>query len=165
MDYSDKPGSVYSQHGYYLNKQKDSRDPRLAFYEDLDLDVRVWLAAGDLIIIGLDANEHVRQGTTTQYMDKWGLKDVHKCAHPSLSPVATQNTNQNSVPVDGLWCSPGLPITAAGMTGFGDLNINNVDHRMQWVDIPHKFLFGFNPPSLPQVTPNRLNLRNPEVNA
>jgi hypothetical protein len=96
-------------------------------------------------------------------MDKWGLKDVHECAHPSLNPVATQNTNQNNIPVDGLWCSPGLPITAAGMTGFGDLNIDNVDHRMLWVDIPHEFLFGFNPPSLLQVTPNRLNLRNPNV--
>jgi hypothetical protein len=166
MDYSDKPGSVYSQHEYYLNKKKDSRDPRLAFYEDLDLDVRVWLAAGDLIIIGLDANENVRQGTTAQYMDKWGLKDVHECTHPHLSPVATQNTNHNNIPVDVLWCSPGLPITAAGMTGFGALSIDSVDHRMLWVDIPHEFLFGFNPPpSLPQVTPNRLNLRNPKVTA
>jgi hypothetical protein len=163
VDYSDKPNSVFSQHERYCAKKKDECDPRRAFYEDLDYDMQVWLAAGNLIVLGLDANEHVWQGTTLEFIDKWGLVDVHTDRHSHLSTVATQDTNKNSVPVDGLWCLPGLPITAAGMTGFGELKINNADHRMVWVDIPNEFLFGFCPPSLPTITPNRLNLKNPKV--
>jgi hypothetical protein len=125
--------------------------------------MHVWLAAGNLIVLGLDANEHVRQGTTLEFIDKWGLVDVHADRHSHLSPVATQDTNKNSVPVDGLGCSSGLPITAAGMTGFGEIKINNADHRMLWADLPNEFLFGFCPPSLPTITPNRLNLKNPKV--
>jgi hypothetical protein len=163
VDYSDKPNSVYSQHERHFATKKDGRDPRQAFFEDLDHDMLVWLASGDLIVLGLDANEHVRQGTTVEFINKWGLVDVHADRHSHLPPVATQDTNQNSVPVNGLWCSPGLPITAAGMTGFGEIKINNADHRMLWVDLPNAFLFGFCPPSLPTITPNRLNLRNPKV--
>jgi hypothetical protein len=161
VDYSDKPGSVYSQHERHLLKNKDDRDPRLAFYEDLDLDIQVWLAAGDLLILGLDANENVRDGTTLQYIQKWGLQDVHSTRHPTLPPCPTHAKNTNNIPVDGLWCSPALPITAAGMSGFGDIQIDNADHRLLWVDLPNEFLFGFNPPSLPTQIHNRLNLKNP----
>jgi hypothetical protein len=45
-----------------LQTQKDDRDPRPAVFEDLDHDMHVWLAAGNLIILGLGANEHIRQG-------------------------------------------------------------------------------------------------------
>jgi hypothetical protein len=161
--YSDKPNYVYSQHERYFATQKDDRDPRRAFFEDLDHDMHVWLVAGNLIVLGLDANEHVRQGTTLKFINRWGLVDVHADRHSHLYPVATQDTNKHSVPVDGLWCSPGLPITAAGMTGFGEIKINNADHRMLWVDLPNEFLFGFCPPSLPTITPSRLNLHNPKV--
>jgi hypothetical protein len=165
VDYSDsdKPNSVYSQHERHFATKKDGRDPRQAFFEDLDHDMLVWLASGDLIALGLDANEHVRRDTTVKFINKWGLVDVHADQHSHLPPVATQDTNQNSIPVDKLWCSPGLPITAASMTGFGEIQINNADHRMLWVDLPNDFLFGFCPPPLPTITPNRLNLRNPKV--
>jgi hypothetical protein len=60
VDYSDKPNSVYSQHERHFATKKDKRDPRLAFYEDLDQAMLVWLDSGNLIVLGLlDANEHV----------------------------------------------------------------------------------------------------------
>lgn len=142
-DYSDNAGTVYSQHEQYLHEQNDLRDPRHAFFEDLDTAILPWIAQGDIIILGLDANEFVRQGLPAFYADKWGLVDAHAQQHPTLPLAATHDTNLKNEPVDGLWISPGIHCHRVGMTGFGEIDISDADHRLLWINVPDTYLYGF----------------------
>ena len=51
--------SVSQQHSRSFN---DKRHPRTAILEDLAASMTVWKALGDHLILGMDANEDVRQG-------------------------------------------------------------------------------------------------------
>ena len=123
-DRSNRPHTVFSQHEYYFNTidtPPPHRNPRTAFYEDLDVAIQKWLEEGDLIILGLDANEDIHSGETMHWINTWGLTDVMRTTHPDTIRVATCNKNYRNVPIDGIWCSPGLQVEAAGMTGFGEI--------------------------------------------
>jgi hypothetical protein len=56
-DQSDRPGTVYSQQERHLRSIRDTRDPRRAFIKDLERQLEHWMEDGNLIIIGLDAND------------------------------------------------------------------------------------------------------------
>jgi hypothetical protein len=59
-DSNDRPGTVFSQQERHLRSQNDDRVPRRAFIKDLEAQLDLWMTAGNLIIIGLDANDNVR---------------------------------------------------------------------------------------------------------
>ena len=108
-DSSNRPHTVYSQHEYYFHEiaePKRPRNPREAFYEDLNVWIKRWIEEGDSIILGLDANEDIHTGTTLEWITSWGLRDAMKTSHPQLGRVATCNKNGRNVPIDGIWCSP-----------------------------------------------------------
>ena len=50
-DYTDRPGSVYSQQERSLREREDDRNPRKAFTQDLAKDLDAWTTAGNLIIL------------------------------------------------------------------------------------------------------------------
>jgi hypothetical protein len=58
-NYSDRPGSVYSQQERQLRSIHDDRDPRRAFIKDLEAQLETWMIAGNLTIICMDANDNV----------------------------------------------------------------------------------------------------------
>lgn len=161
-DTSAKITSVFSQHEHYFNKVAEPlgyREPRLAFFEDLDQQVHKWVAAGDQIVIGMDANEDLNDAPQ-EWTSKWGLVNIMQSTHPQLPRVATCMSNKKDVPIDGIWTSPGLTVRSAGMTGFGELYAES-DHRLLWVDIDVHSLFGF-PTPLPDKRPvDSLPLRDP----
>ena len=164
-DTSNRPFTVFSQQEYYYNHIDNSngyRNPRVAFYEDLDAEMRSWLEAGDHIILGLDANEDIHAGLTREWTTRWGLVDGLQRLHPTLQRVATCNKNLSNVPIDGLWVSPSLNVLAAGMSGFGELYPDS-DHRLLWVDIHVQSLFGFLTP-LPEKRPSEsLPIKDPRA--
>ena len=103
------------------------------------------MAAGDQIILGLDANEDINGATIRDWIGSWGLVDAVTQTHPTLEPVATCNKNRTNIPIDGIWISPSLRVKAAGMTGFGEV-FSDTDPRMLWMDINVESLFGFHAP-------------------
>jgi hypothetical protein len=117
---------------------ENDNDPQESSKEEIGLVGKVtamqaWLEAGDLIILGMDDNENVRAGTPAEYANKWGLVDAHRRQFPALAPVGTQDTNLAGIPVDGLWISPGLECSQAGMTGLGEIAIDRAYHRLLWI--------------------------------
>jgi hypothetical protein len=56
-DTQDKTGSVYSQPERHLQHIKDDRNSRRAFIKDLEKSIDQWMEDGNLLIIGLDAND------------------------------------------------------------------------------------------------------------
>jgi hypothetical protein len=61
-DSTDRAGSVFSQQERYLRHIKDDRNPRRAFNQDLGKAIENWMSEGNLIVIGLDANNNVCTG-------------------------------------------------------------------------------------------------------
>ena len=118
-DYTDRPGSVYSQQERSLREREDDRNPRKAFTQDLATDLDAWTSAGNLIIIGMDANDNVRNGEVNTMLRNRGFVEVHAARHPQLPTASTCNKNTRNIPVDGIWASPSLDCLAAGYYGYG----------------------------------------------
>jgi hypothetical protein len=156
---------VYSQHEFYFNQvaiPNRHRNPRAAFFEDLNSSIVEWMAAGEQIILGLDANEDIHSNAIQEWTRAWGLIDGLKQTHPNLDRVATCNKNSNNVPIDGIWISPSLHLQGAGMTGFGELYPDS-DHRILWVDIHLESLFGFHSPLPARRPTDSLPIRDPRA--
>ena len=143
--------------------QDDDRTARTAFLEDLDLEIRSWLAMGDSIILGLDANENVRTGDIHRYIQQWGLVDAHFSTHPNEATVATCSKNRSDIPIDGIWTSAAIDILAAGYSGFGEYAIGNADHRLLWIDVTAHSCLGLQPPTPAYRQPRRLTLQDPRI--
>ncbi len=120
------------------------------------------MAAGEQIILGLDANEDIHSNAIQEWTRAWGLIDGLKQTHPNLDRVATCNKNSNNVPIDGIWISPSLHLQGAGMTGFGELYPDS-DHRILWVDIHLESLFGFHSPLPARRPTDSLPIRDPRA--
>jgi hypothetical protein len=110
--------------------RKDDRNPRRAFIEDLGEQVDLWITEGNLLLIGLDANDNVRTGDVNAMLHIKGLTDVHAAKHPRLQTVTTSNKNQRGTPVDGIRVSTALECSGAGYCGFGELVIGKTDHDL-----------------------------------
>jgi hypothetical protein len=128
-DSSNKTATVFSQHAQYFYDQGNQRNPRQAFLEDLAAQITKWKAEGNLIILRIDLNNNAWTSEAAQIIESWGLINVHTTHHPELPAVATCNKNRSNVPIDGMWCSPAIEITSAGMSGFR-YDLGKTDHIM-----------------------------------
>ena len=160
-DSSNRPNSVFSQQERVLLSHNDKRNPRDAFFEDLQACVDRWHHNGEMVILGMDANQDI-QSDPDQFARKCQLRSILTTRHPTTPLTATCNKNMNEIAVDGMWCSPGLDIEQCGMSGFGEVNIGKTDHRILWVDISMKSAFGYIPPAPTYKQPERLNTKNPK---
>jgi hypothetical protein len=121
------------------------------------------MEAGDLLIIGMDANDNVRTGDVNKMLRTKGLLDVHAAQHPHLATQVTCNKNTQGIPVDGIWASPSLDCIAGGYLGFGKLLMGKTDHRAIWADFSYESALGFTPPEPVYKAPQRLTLTDPRV--
>jgi exonuclease III len=162
-DQSNKTATVFSQHEQYFYDQGAARNPRQAFLDDLGDQIKKWKADGNLIILGLDLNDNAWNSAAAQTIESWGLLNVHTSHHPELPPTATCNKNRSNTPIDGIWCSPGIEIDSAGMTGFGSPDLGKTDHRLLWADFTFDSLFGYRPPHLAAIQQTGIPLKDPEL--
>jgi hypothetical protein len=107
-DATDRTGSVYSQQERRLRILQDNRNPRRAFVKDLEVQLDSWITEGNLLLIGIDANDNIRTGDVNAMIRSRGLTDVHAAQHPHLPTECTCNKNTQGIPVDGIWASPSL---------------------------------------------------------
>lgn len=114
--------------------------------------ISFWLADGEQIVFGFDANEDIRGNTINAWQTKWHLSGSLTCLHGPPN-VATWQSNSCNVPIDAFWSTFGLDITNGGMMGFGSVDLGSANHRILWLDIDKESVFGFCPPS-PQKQPN-----------
>jgi exonuclease III len=85
-DTSNRAGTVYSQHKKYFMENEEYWDPRLAFLDDLEEEIKRWQAEGNLIILGVDLNDNTWTSPEAQRIEQWGLKNALKHQHPTLPP-------------------------------------------------------------------------------
>jgi hypothetical protein len=146
--------SVWSQQrSFWLAKGEDCC-PRQRFVEDLATEVKEWVDAGDQVILIIDANEDVREGSLTLKLAEAGLSELITGNHGKEGPPTFQLGKQ---PIDGIFGTEGLQGCRCGYL----LSMSN--HVGLWVDIPYEVVFG--PGSKPSVLAGgkRLHCRDPRI--
>ena len=143
--------SVYGQHRHRFHTLGKPRIPRKAFWEDLLVNVRMWLEAGDQIILTGDWNEDVN-AVQRKYFAPLGIREV---LLEKYGP-APNTFEFGSKPIDGIFMSSTLEIQQGGYLPFGE-GVDS-DHRSLWVDISYTDAFGHNTP-IPRMQARRLTLQ------
>ena len=127
--------------------------------EDLKTDILSWQEEGDKIILLIDANDHLegglfingledvglRERIIQRHRDEWGIEPTHKTG---------------SYPIDGIFTSPDINITAGGYLLLGDAPS---DHRALWIDTHEAKVFGYKPGKIISPTIRRLQHNNPRI--
>jgi hypothetical protein len=98
---------VYAQHQHYFDEQLDDICPREAFTRDLCKEIDVWLEQGEQLVIALDANEDMRNGSVAAAFQARNLREVLLARHGRNAPPTTDN---GSTVIDGIWATPSIVI-------------------------------------------------------
>jgi hypothetical protein len=156
---SEGPFTVYAQHRTYFNAVNDTRCPRKAFVEDLMADLQEPIQQGDNIIVMLDGNEDMREGFLADEFKKMNLREVIMGRHGTTTP-STFDRNSNNTPIDGIWSTPSVSITAGGYLPFDEV-FEKTNHRTLWVDITYVNVFGYNMFPIIKHQARRLQCKDP----
>jgi hypothetical protein len=110
----------------------------------------------------LDGNKDMHRGNLSNKLKTLHLREVILQKHGNNAPSMYKRNTKN-VPIDGIWASIGIEITAGGYFDFDEV-ITNTDHRTLWVDISYRNAFGYDG-GAPIVRPSarRLNNHNPNI--
>jgi len=116
----ESPGTstVFHQQARGLAQQDDHRNPIDALIEDLHKAINAWKAVQDHIIIGMDANKDVRVRQVHNTFKRIRLREAILDRHSNQSPLATQNWNTKLQPIEGIWVSRCISISAGGYLPF-----------------------------------------------
>lgn len=137
-----------------MDLQQCADDPIDCFDKDLPEFIKHCQDEGEQIILGIDANEDVRTGVFCCKMKEVGLVDVCINRHGSHAPPTYA---RGTLPIDALFVSVNLINSRAGYLPVVS------DHRVLWVDVPQRTLFGLRLALLPSRTPQRFTLQDPRV--
>jgi hypothetical protein len=148
------PLSTWNQQRYLLDLKNCQTDPITQFDSDLKQFLERCLDAGELIILGIDANTDIRKGQFTAMMSALGLTNLYQKKFGNDIPPTYA---RGSLPIDGFFVSPALDNVEAGFLPV------SCDHRVLWVDIPKTIVFGTRSEPLPSKVSKRLILQDPRV--
>lgn len=108
----------------------------------------------------MDCNEDVRRHTISTWLQEVELMDCVLEKHERNNAPPTYN--RGSKPIDGMFCSTSLQVTACGYLPFGHFPS---DHRGVWVDITYGSAFGHHIPKCIQPAARRLKCNDPRIAA
>jgi hypothetical protein len=149
------PLSTWNQQRFILDSSDRSDDPIDAFDTELIDSIKKWLSLGDQVILGIDVNEDVRNGSFARRLRaECGMQEIMVKNYGTNLP----NTyTRGSTPIDGLFVSHSLLNCLSGYTDI------ICDHRMLWIDVPMDLAFGYIPSLTALPSPQRLILQDPRV--
>ncbi len=153
--------TVHAQHQKYLLQQEDTRDPQVAFNQDLAKQIKKWTLMGDQIIVALDANDDLRDGSVKRMMARQGLREALLTQHKSIPTVPTFHMNSDGKPIDGIFVTRGITLQAGGYYAFHETVQS--PHRALWIDISFEDAFGCKLQTSTPVAARRLHLKDPRV--
>ncbi len=154
-EYGEK--KIYCQQQNALQKMRSASDPLKEFWVDFWDQIDEWLEAGEKLIIAGDWNEDVREERFLQKFKERHLIPAITDKHGNNAPPTY---NRGSDPIDEIFVSPGIDITAAGYLAHGD---GLGDHRPIWIDVTKDSALGAKLPDLPSFKARRLKLKDPRI--
>jgi hypothetical protein len=153
--------TVHAQHQKYFLQKAGNRDPRLAFTQDLSNQIKKWALLGDQIVIALDANDDLRDGSVQRMMARQGLREALLTRHKHLPTVPTFHRNSDGKPIDGIFVTKGITLQAGGYYAFHE-DVQS-PHRALWIDISFQNAFGCKIQTSTPAEARRLKLKDPRV--
>ena len=151
--------STYQQHRRYLLKtEKDRSCPRTRFRNDLVRQLELWRAAGDRLIVCMDANEDIyRKSIGKTLTSRDGLKMTEVVGDFTGRQLGA-TFFRGSKPIDAIWATPDLVVTGACVmpAGYGV-----GDHRLFVVDFLTTSMIGARPIRVERLGARRLNTSIP----
>ena len=86
--------SVWQQHIQFLNDNDDPRSPDVAFLEDLEADLKTWLAKGDQVVVGGDFNQELTRGPLPAMFKR---NNMHNMVFELHSPEDFPSTSKKAI--------------------------------------------------------------------
>jgi hypothetical protein len=121
----------------------------------------LWIEADDQVIVGLDANDGLRNGAVNTMFLSLHMKDAICTHHPEWPSAATCNSSPDGKPIDGLYITGGIDIQTGGYRPFD--KGPPTDHRALWLDVSKRQIFGYIPPEIYNPRPKRFTIRDPRA--
>ncbi len=150
--------SYQQQRRYFIMKKKDLTCPRMLFRQHLTAAIDKWRRAGERIILFMDHNEHVYDGTLGKALSNREGRNLHEVILKQTGIPMGATFSRGSHPIDGLWASDDLNFSNSCVMPFG---YGVGDHRAFILDIPLESLIGVNPRWIVRPASQRLNSRIP----
>jgi hypothetical protein len=125
--------------------QKDHRTcPRTKFREDLIHLLKKWRAAGDRIVVCLDANEDIYRKAIGKALTEEGGLDMKEVVGAYTGKRIGPTFFRGQLPIDGVWATPDITVSNACImpAGYGI-----GDHRLFVIDMHTSSLIGTGPPA------------------
>ena len=158
---NDGPETVHTQQLRHLRRiNRESETVSEAFIKDLEILLSSWIEMGDHVIVGMDANQDIRDDTINDMFNRLGMSETILNKHKHRSPPATCNKNKTRTPIDGIWATNGIQPTQAGYLPYGNIDS---DHRALWMDVAYETVYGFKIPPMTANRIRRLNTKNPKM--
>lgn len=156
------PFKVFFQQLNHFNSIGRKTDPREAILEDLQNDIKGWMADGEHIILMMDCNEDIREDRLQQFLSD---TDLHEPILNKYGQDNAPNTHiQGSAPINGIFTSLELNIIAGGYTSFEDgVQGARPDHQCLWIDIEEIDVFGQTLPGRTKYNGRRVKSKDPRT--
>ena len=139
--------TVWRQQARYFKREETIGNPdaQALFICDLVKFLGDLRDEGNNVVLGMDANDDVRDGELTKALWEVGIFEAVVSNHKEKSVPATCAKNTQQKPIDSIWTSPGLTVLRCGFLPFHDRKGFQSDHRMVWSDICNEDLLGHRP--------------------
>jgi hypothetical protein len=102
--------------------------------------IKKWVLMGNQIIIALDANDDLQDGSVKRMMARQGLREALLTRHRNSPTVPTFHMNFDGKPIDGIFVTKGITLQAGGYYAFHE-EVQS-PHRALWIDISFENAFG-----------------------
>jgi exonuclease III len=130
--------TAYQQQWLMLRQQQETNpNPKQKFYADLTQTIQALERANHDVIVMMDANSPITRNThMTKLLEKTTLVDIHSNKHGSDPPTTYKRGNRK---IDFIL---GTPSILEYVTKCGILPYDRSDHRMLYIDLNMRGLFG-----------------------
>ena len=143
--------TVWNQHVRYYQEMREIEEPDVhaLFLEDLRKTLSNFRDFGHHVVLGMDANDAVRDGVVSVALDEIGIGEAVIKNHRGESVPATYARNNLRKPIDSIWTSPGLDILRCGFLPFHSVYGFPSDHRMMGRNLQPIFVWTPPPTNFP----------------
>ena len=157
----DSRTSYQQQRRFFIMHQQDHRTcPRVKFRDDLIKLLKTWRAAGDRIVVCLDANEDIYRKAIGKALTAEEGLDMKEVVGAYTGKRIGPTFFRGQLPIDGVWATSDIRVSNACLmpAGYGI-----GDHRLFVIDMHTSSLIGTEPPRARRAASRRLNNRLPHV--
>ena len=154
---------MWNQQVRYFQREHDIEVPNIheLFINDLCAALGSMRDERYHVVLGMDANDDVRDGTVSANLASMGIQKAVISNHKDKSVPATCACNTQRKPIDSIWTSPGLEVLQCGFLLFHEYFGFNPDHILIWVKICNQTLYGHRPQHVFRALSTKIKSNNP----